>query len=97
MGDIEIYYASLNSASSALTTAASDLVLQAAELSGEDVGVENPDERPSLRLEMARRLGALHESTGLRVGEADDIASRFTKIANDYSNLDRALTGSEQG
>lgn len=95
MGDVEIFYAELNSASNAINTALTDLVTEAGDLYGDDTGIENPAQRTALRLEMHRRLTALHDSAVNRVEAASALSASITAIADRYSELDTELTGRE--
>jgi len=96
MDDVQIFYNELYSASSTLQTAATNLMMENASVSGEDTGIENPAYRTSLRLEMHRRLTALHDSVIVRVEEGSRAGASLTQIANRYTDLDVELTGQEQ-
>lgn len=93
MSDVEIFYAELNDAARSLTTATSEVLTPAAGLQGDDTGVENPAHRSALRLEMHRRLTALHDRVYDRVESGDDLAAAISAIASKYSDLDVELTG----
>ncbi|WEK61974.1 MAG: hypothetical protein P0Y60_04230 [Candidatus Microbacterium colombiense] len=95
MSDVEIFYAELNAASSSLTTATSALLMEAANVQGEDTGVENPAQRAGLRLELHRRLTALHDVAYDRIESGDSLAAAITAIATKYSELDVELTGGD--
>ncbi len=95
MSDVEIFYAELNDASSALTTATYEVLMEAANLIGEDTGVENPAQRAALRLEMHRRLTALHDAAYDRNEAGDALAAAISAIANKYTELDAELTGGD--
>ncbi|GGM39433.1 hypothetical protein [Microbacterium saperdae] len=95
MSDVEIFYAELNDASSALTTATYEVLMEAANVIGEDTGVENPAQRAGLRLEMHRRLTALHDAAYDRNEAGDALAAAISAIANKYTELDAELTGGD--
>ncbi|WP_226534227.1 hypothetical protein [Microbacterium paraoxydans] len=95
MSDVEIFYAALNDAASGLTSATTELLTQAANLQGEDTGVENPAQRAGLRLEMHRRLSALHDAAYDRIETAGALSAAISAIANKYSQLDVELTGGD--
>ncbi|PQZ49781.1 hypothetical protein CQ040_14760 [Microbacterium sp. MYb54] len=94
--DVEIFYAELNDAASALTNATYEVLTEAANLQGEETGVENPAQRSGLRLEMHRRLTALHDSAYDRVESGDSLAAAISAIASKYSELDVELTGGDR-
>ncbi|GAB3618690.1 hypothetical protein GCM10027416_32470 [Okibacterium endophyticum] len=96
MSDVQVFYAALNGASSALQTATTNLLTEAANVIGEDTGIENPGQRVSLRLEMHRRMTALHDAAYNRIETASALSSTITAIADRYSDLDLELTGQEQ-
>lgn len=96
MGDVEVFYGELNAAADSLTTMTTNLLTEAANVTGEDTGIENPAQRTGLRLEMHRRLTALHDAAYNRIEAASALASVVTGIANRYSDLDVELTGREQ-
>lgn len=96
MTDVSIYYEQLHSAADMLTTAASDLLVARSDLTGDDVGIENPAFRTDLRLEMHRRFVALYSTATNRATTADDIAASTRAIATNYSDLDVELTGKNQ-
>ncbi|WP_334149211.1 hypothetical protein [Microbacterium sp.] len=96
MSDVEIFYAELNDASSALTTATYEVLLEAANVYGEDTGVENPAQRAGLRLEMHRRLTALHDAAYDRIEAGDALAAAISAIANEYTDLDAELSGGDR-
>ncbi|MEU4017168.1 MULTISPECIES: hypothetical protein [unclassified Microbacterium] len=96
MSDVEIFYAELNGASSALTTATTQLLTEAASVQGEDTGVDNPAQRVGLRLEMHRRLTALHDRAYDRIESGDALAADIAAIAAKYSELDVELTGGDR-
>lgn len=96
MEDVQIFYGELTSASSSLDSATSDLIYEAASVSGEDTGVENPAHRTALRLEMHTRLTALHDRAYERYDAGSAVSSAIRQISNRYSELDVELTGQEQ-
>lgn len=96
MSDVQLFYAELTSGASILQTAAAELLAENANISGDDVGIENPSQRAGLRLEFHRRLSALKTASGSRAEEGYAVASALTAISNRYSELDVELTGSEQ-
>lgn len=93
MPDVEIFYAELNDAASSLTDATSEVLMETANLQGEETGVENPAQRAGLRLEMHRRLTALHDRAFDRIESGETLAAAITAIATKYSDLDVELTG----
>lgn len=96
MSDVEIFYAELNDAASGLTSATSEVLTQAANLQGEETGVENPAHRSALRLEMHRRLTALHDRAYDRIESTGSLAAAISAIASKYSDLDAELTGGDR-
>ncbi|CAH0215514.1 hypothetical protein SRABI76_02376 [Microbacterium oxydans] len=96
MSDVEIFYAELNDASSALTSATYEVLMEAASLVGEDTGVENPAQRSGLRLELHRRLTALHDAAYDRIEAGDALASSISDIASEYTGLDAELSGGDR-
>lgn len=96
MDDVQVFYNELYAASSTLQTAATALVMENASVTGEDTGIENPAYRAALRLEMHRRVSALHERVTLRVDEGSEAGALLTRIADRYTDLDLELTGQEQ-
>ncbi len=96
MDDVQIFYSELESASSAIETAVQNLVTENGNVSGEDTGIENPAYRTALRLEMNRRLNALHDRVMLRTETASGIGALLTQIAGRYTDLELELTGQEQ-
>ncbi|MGA7147730.1 MAG: hypothetical protein WBX17_04470 [Microbacterium sp.] len=96
MDDVQVFYSELQSASSSLQTATTELLMENANLFGEDTGVENPAGRASLRLEFHRRLTALHDLGLQLVEDASSVSASLTAIADRYSDLDVELTGQEQ-
>lgn len=96
MPDVEIFYAELNDAASSLTDATSEVLTEAANLQGEETGVENPAQRSGLRLEMHRRLTALHDSAYDRIESGNSLAAAISAIASKYSELDVELTGGDR-
>ncbi|MGM1017083.1 MAG: hypothetical protein ACQEW8_06045 [Actinomycetota bacterium] len=95
MSDVQIFYASLNSAASAVDTATTDLLTVNAEVTGEDTGVENPEYRVALRLEMHRRLNALHDAAMNRIESGSGLGAALHAIVTRYSDLDVELNGQE--
>ncbi|QLD11339.1 hypothetical protein [Microbacterium oleivorans] len=93
MSDVEIFYHALTSAAEAVQTRSSDVVLDNADIQGDDTGVGNPAHRATLRLEMHRRLSALHAAVLDRSGDASAVAASLSGIASRYGDLDRELTG----
>ncbi|WP_194421447.1 hypothetical protein [Microbacterium abyssi] len=93
MGDVDIFRAELNGASSALSVAMTELLTQAAELQTEDVGIENPASRVALRLEMHRRLTALRAASSARIEGASQLAAAAQGIADRFHELEDELTG----
>ncbi|SDQ76722.1 hypothetical protein [Microbacterium sp. cf332] len=93
MSDVEVYYHELTSAADSIQVRASDAVLDGADLQGDDTGVQNPAHRPALRLELHRRLTALHTAVLDRSGAASAVAGKLSDIAARYSDLDLELTG----
>lgn len=94
--EVAVFYEQLHAASASLQSAGNDLLMQNAALVAEDTGIENPAYRTSLRLEMHRRLTALHDAALVRSDDAAGLASRVTSIADRYTDLDVELTGQEQ-
>ncbi|WP_345544179.1 hypothetical protein [Microbacterium jejuense] len=90
-----MFYAELTSAASGTQSAAQDVVMAAAELNGDDVGVENPAHRPGLRLEMHRRFTALREAIRDHSTEASGIGADVQHIADRYTELDAELSGTD--
>lgn len=95
MSDVEIFYAELNNASGVLTTATYEVLMEAANVVGEETGVENPAQRAGLRLELHRRLSALHDTAYDRIATAGALSAAISAIANKYSQLDVELTGGD--
>ena len=95
MGDVEVFYAELSSASSCLCTETTNLLTEAAGVQGEDTGIENPAGRASLRLEMHSRLTALHDRAYAKVEAASAVSTAIQQIANSYSDLDSELSGQD--
>lgn len=93
--EVQVFYAELNAASSALSSATTELLTEAANIVGDDTGVENPAQRAGLRLEFHRRMTALHDAAYNRIEAADDVAVSISDIANKYTELDAELTGGE--
>lgn len=93
MGDVEIFYAELSSASGTVSTAVGDLILGAGDLTGDDTGIDNPASRPLLRLEMHRHLSALCSAVRARTEAASALAASTQRIADRYTDLDVELTG----
>ena len=96
MGDVEVFYGELTAATSSLDSATSNLVTTAADLHGDDTGVDDPAHRTALRLEMHRRLAALHDRAYDKIEAGSDVSSTIQQIANSYSDLDVELTGQDQ-
>lgn len=96
MDDVQIFYSELESASSSIETAVQNLVTENGSVSGEDTGIENPAYRTALRLEMNRRLNALHDRVLLRAEHGSGIGALLRQIASLYADLDVELTGQEQ-
>ncbi|MGF3057211.1 hypothetical protein [Microbacterium sp. YY-01] len=95
MGDVDIFYADLLNAGQRLRDDAYYLLLQNSEVSGDDTGIENPAQRPGLRLEMRRRLTQLHDTVLQRVEAASNLASNVESIAFRYNELDAELQGDQ--
>ncbi|MEH3089541.1 MAG: hypothetical protein PGN24_08105 [Microbacterium arborescens] len=95
MADVEIFYHALTSAAEQIQTRATDAVTDNADIQGEDVGIENPAQRPGLRLEMYRRLQALHTAVLARTTDASAVAATLSTIASRYADLDVELTGQD--
>ena len=96
MRDVEVFYAELTVASSAVSSAIGELILAAADLTGEDTGIGNPVSRPLLRLELHRHLSLLNAGVRARVDAASDLAASTQAIAYRYSQLAVALTGEQR-
>ncbi len=69
--------------------------MQAADLQSEDAGVENPDSRATLRLELHRRLSALHTEALKRAISGAELSATTRAIADSFTQLDEELTGPE--
>lgn len=96
MADVEIYYHALTSAADAIQSRVSEVILDNADIQGDETGVENPAQRPSLRLEVHRRVTALYGAVLERSTAASEVGASITAIATRYSDLDVELTGQEQ-
>ena len=93
MGDVDIFRAELTGAASALNAAVTELLMQAADLRAEDVGIENPASRVALRLEMHRRLTGLRTASSARVDGASQLAASAQAIADGFHELEEEFTG----
>ena len=93
MADVEVYYYQLTGAADTVSRAVSDTILLGADLRAEDTGIENPADRPALRLEMHRRLVALYDTFLDRIDAAGGVQSAVQAIADNYNELDMQLTG----
>ena len=95
MSDVEIFRAELTSASSAVSTAVTDMLTDAADLDADDVGIRDPAGRALLRVEMTRRLRALAAAVPIHVESGGEVAASAQRVADRYSDLDVELTGRE--
>lgn len=93
MGDVEIFYAELQHASSTVDTAITGVLFESADLGAEDTGIGNPASRPALRLALHRRLIGLGEAVRARVDDGSQVSASAHRIADRYSDLDVELTG----
>lgn len=93
MSDVEIYYHALTSAADSIQTRVSEVVLDNADIQGDETGVENPAHRPSLRLEVRRRVTALYGAVLERSNAASGVGASISAIATKYSELDTELSG----
>ncbi|MBO9626821.1 MAG: hypothetical protein J7484_10650 [Microbacterium sp.] len=94
--EVQVFYTELITETSAVNDSTTALLGTVGYLQGDDVGVENPAHRPSLRLEMHRRFVALHGAVEGLISDATDIAVRLQAISDRHSELDVELTGREQ-
>lgn len=94
--EVQVFYSDLINETAALNDSVTTLMSVEGFLQGDDVGIENPAHRPSLRLEMRRRFDALQDTVGTCISDASDISTRLQAISGTFSDLDVELTGAEQ-
>ncbi len=94
--EVQIFYVDLISRVSSIRNVTTSLVATSGLLYGDDVGIDNPMDRPSLRLEVRRRLTALSQTVGVRTAESSDLAATLQSIADRFSDLDVELSGRDQ-
>lgn len=75
--EVQVFYSELITETSSVNDSTTALLGTVGYLQGDDVGVENPAHRPSLRLEMHRRIVALHDAVEGLISDATDIAVRL--------------------
>lgn len=90
MPDVDIVYSALQEVGPSHSDV-QELGQATDDLRSDDAGVENPAERPDLRLEMHARLTALHEAARERVSQAADLRSSVTDVLSNFSELDITL------
>jgi|SRR5699024_578396 len=93
MGDVDIYYAELSTAAMDMQRASSQLMRETAQVAGEDTGIENPADRPDLRLEVHARLTALHDRAADSAEAASDLSASLTDIADSFREADGKYAG----
>ena len=94
--EVQVFYNDLINETAVLEDSVSTLIPLEGALQGGDVGVENPAYRASLRLEMRRRIDALHDTVGACVTGASGLSGRLQGISGRFSDLDAELTGTGQ-
>ncbi|MFF5625680.1 hypothetical protein [Microbacterium sp. LWH10-1.2] len=94
--EVQVFYTELITETSSVNSSTTALLATVGYLQGDDVGVENPAHRTSLRLEMHRRFIALRSAVEGIITDASDIAVRLQAISDRHSELDVELTGKEQ-
>lgn len=90
MAGVDIVYSALQEIGPSRSEV-QELGQAANDLRGDDVGVENPAQRPDLRLEMHARVTSLHKAARERVSQADDLTSAVTEVVSNFSELDITL------
>lgn len=94
--EVQVFHDDLVDEVVELDASFSMLTAIATSLRGDDVGVENPAHRPSLRLEMRRRFDALHDLVDACINDVIAIRVRLRAISDRFSDLDLELTGTER-
>lgn len=93
MPDVELFSHELIASASAVQTASLRVIEAAADLTGDDAGIENPAHRPGLRLEMHRRFTALRAAVRDHSAVASGVGGDLQSIADRYTELDAELSG----
>jgi len=96
MAEVEIDYAAVSSASEAVSTAGVNVETLVGYLLGDSTGVENPAQRPSLRLAVHSKISQLRDAATNRAETAESIALTLDSIYSGYNALDASMATENQ-
>ncbi|MBO9627394.1 MAG: hypothetical protein J7484_13600 [Microbacterium sp.] len=93
MSDVALFYDDLQESAADFMTAESALVVDTADLSGDDPGVAAPIGRYQLKTGMDRGMDELHTASADGGATASDLAAAVSNISSAFSSLDDELSG----